>query len=174
MSSQNACVAVRDINLCTKECLCLSVCPTGATAAAAAAGTSIDPDKCIGCALCADICPSGAISMVMVGSPARQPKAPEPAFEPAEKKIAAKIAIEAAPIGAGEAPGELASAMGRSAQLVEDGLRSEGGFARASGDRARGLLDMVSEAVLCESPTGPIDECGVVPIAAAVADEAAS
>ena len=43
-------VAVRTIRLCTKDCLCLYVCPTGATDTE---NSIIDVDKCNGCGLCA-------------------------------------------------------------------------------------------------------------------------
>ena len=50
--------AVRNIRLCTKDCLCLYVCPTGATDTE---NSVIDVEKCIGCALCAAACPADAI-----------------------------------------------------------------------------------------------------------------
>ena len=53
--------AVRTIRLCTKDCLCLYVCPTGASDTE---NGQIDWEKCIGCELCANACPSHAISMV--------------------------------------------------------------------------------------------------------------
>ena len=53
--------AVRTIRLCTKDCLCLYVCPTGASDTE---NGQIDWEKCIGCGLCANACPSHAISMV--------------------------------------------------------------------------------------------------------------
>ncbi len=53
--------AVRNLRLCTKDCLCLYVCPTGATDTE---NSIIDPEKCIGCGACAEACPSSAISMV--------------------------------------------------------------------------------------------------------------
>lgn len=54
--------AVRNIKLCTKDCLCLFICPTGATNTE---NGQIDPEKCIsGCRLCVDACASHAISLV--------------------------------------------------------------------------------------------------------------
>ncbi|MEG0941778.1 MAG: ferritin family protein [Oscillospiraceae bacterium] len=63
--------AVRNIRLCTKDCLCLYVCPTGATDTE---NSIIDVKKCIGCGICADACPSSAISMVSDEFPRQQPK----------------------------------------------------------------------------------------------------
>ena len=45
--------AVRNLRLCTKDCLCLYVCPTGATDTE---NSIIDTEKCIGCGACAEAC----------------------------------------------------------------------------------------------------------------------
>ncbi len=61
MSSKSERHAYRDLKICTKDCLCLFVCPTGATDNETG---QIDFDKCIGCGACAAACPSRAISML--------------------------------------------------------------------------------------------------------------
>jgi len=63
--------AVRNLRLCTKDCLCLYVCPTGATDTE---NSIIDTDKCIGCGECANACPSKAISLVPLEMPLPQEK----------------------------------------------------------------------------------------------------
>ena len=64
-------IAVRNLRLCTKDCLCLYVCPVGATDTE---NSIIDVDKCIGCGVCAEACPSKAISMIPVEMPPQQKK----------------------------------------------------------------------------------------------------
>ncbi|MEG1008559.1 MAG: 4Fe-4S binding protein [Clostridia bacterium] len=63
--------AVRNIKLCTKDCLCLYVCPTGATNTE---NGQIDNTKCTGCGLCEKACKSHAISMVPYKYPEQQEK----------------------------------------------------------------------------------------------------
>ena len=62
-------VAVRNLRLCTKDCICLYVCPTGATDTE---DSIIDVKKCTGCGMCAGACPSSAISMVPLEYPVQQ------------------------------------------------------------------------------------------------------
>lgn len=63
--------AKRNIRLCSKDCLCLYVCPTGASDTE---DGQIDASKCIGCGACANACPSHAISMVPYDYPPQQAK----------------------------------------------------------------------------------------------------
>jgi len=53
--------AYRNVRLCGKDCMCLYVCPTGATDTE---NSIVDVSKCTGCMACVYSCPSGAISMV--------------------------------------------------------------------------------------------------------------
>ena len=65
--------AARNIALCTKDCLCLFVCPTGATDTE---NGQIDFNRCLdGCRLCVDACPSHALYLVFDSYPT--PKSPE-------------------------------------------------------------------------------------------------
>jgi Fe-S-cluster-containing hydrogenase component 2 len=64
--------AARTISLCTKDCVCLFVCPTGATDTE---NGQIDFTKCLdGCRLCVDACPSHAIYLVPATYPVPQEK----------------------------------------------------------------------------------------------------
>ena len=79
--------AYRNLKLCTKDCLCLFVCPTGATNNETG---QIDFSKCIGCGACLNACPSRAITMLPNVMPKIQPKTPEMVnelFKIADNKI---------------------------------------------------------------------------------------
>ena len=64
--------AVRNIRLCTKDCLCLYVCPTGASDTE---NGQIDYKKCVeGCRACVDACISHAISLLPETFPQQKEK----------------------------------------------------------------------------------------------------
>lgn len=65
--------ASRNLRICTKDCMCLYVCPTGATDNETG---QIDFSKCIGCGDCARACPNSAISMIPIDYPHPQEKRP--------------------------------------------------------------------------------------------------
>ena len=82
--------AVRNLRICSKDCLCLYVCPTGATDTETG---QIDFSKCIGCGACSKACPSGAISMVPYQYPVQQSK-DEKILESLNKLIKNKVEQE--------------------------------------------------------------------------------
>ena len=114
-------IAVRNLRLCTKDCLCLYVCPTGATDTE---NSIIEVTKCIGCGACADACPSKAISMVPKEYPPQQKKKEE-VTEALRILIADKAKAEQI---AATLPEVLAVAVELSSRLMAEDLARESGF----------------------------------------------
>lgn len=125
--------AVRNIRLCTKDCLCLYVCPTGATDTE---NSVIDVARCTGCGACAEACPSKAISMVPHTYPQQQPKTPR-TVDALRTLARSKANAEAL---AASLPGALAAALEKSNRLLLEDLLRESGYMLPQSANAKQFL----------------------------------
>lgn len=151
--------AVRNIRLCTKDCLCLYVCPTGATDTETG---QIDATKCLsGCRACVDACPSHAIALVPATYP--EPKAKNADVAATLRGLAvgkirqAQLAAGAAQ--AATAPGAclLADAVSRSCRLSAEDLLREAGYLLPQSAPVRELLgNLLQEAQPADFPADAV------------------
>ena len=144
-------VAVRNLRLCTKDCLCLYVCPVGATDTE---NSIIDVEKCIGCGVCAGACPSGAISMVPKEYPAQQPKTDSVKAvlnSVAQRKAdEEKAALQIAEATEKDGIYRLMKAVAKSERLVAEDIMREAGYMLPQSNNAHELL----EELIAKSPDG--------------------
>lgn len=130
--------AVRNLRLCTKDCLCLYVCPTGATDTE---NSIIDVKKCVGCGACAGACPSGAISMVPKVYPTQQRKKPE-VVEALRALVASKARAE---LTAAKLDDVLAVAIEKSSRLMAEDLTREAGYMIPESLNAKRFLEKIKD-----------------------------
>ncbi|QTE70112.1 4Fe-4S binding protein [Clostridiales bacterium FE2011] len=131
-------IAVRNVRKCEKDCLCLYVCPTGASDTE---NSVIDAEKCIGCGACADACPAGAISMVPKEYPPQQEKK-EAVIAALRGLVSSKSEQEQL---AALLPGKLAKALEKSNRIMaEDLLREAGYMLPQSGNVKQFLQELLS------------------------------
>ena len=128
--------AVRNLRLCTKDCLCLYVCPSGATDTE---NSIIDAKKCIGCGACADACPSGAISMMPRELPPQQPKE-DKVVEALRALVQSKAEAENI---AAQLPGPLLNAVAESSRLIAEDLCREAGFMLPQSANTKEFLELI-------------------------------
>ncbi len=152
--------AVRNLELCTKDCLCLYVCPTGATDTE---DSIIDRTKCIGCGACADACPSKAISMVPTEYPPQQKKTDTVRAVlnalAQSKADGEKAALQAAAATEKDGLYRLMTAVARSERLVAEDILREAGFMLPQSGNAHDILErLLSDPPSPEFPADAVRE----------------
>lgn len=135
--------AYRNLKLCSKDCLCLFVCPTGATNNETG---QIDFEKCIGCGACALACPAKAITMIPNKMPTPQPKN--------EKMIAQMFKIAQSKINQNEVlktklkeneDQRLIKALIHANKVMVEDIMRESGYMLPQSPNAKKLLEDIKE-----------------------------
>lgn len=131
-------VAVRNLRLCTKECLCLFVCPTGA---ADTENSIIDVEKCTGCGRCVEACASSAIYLVPVEYLPQQ-KHDDNVLSAMNTFVTSKLEAEHI---ASALPDRFARALERSNRIMAEDLLRESGYMLPQSRNAKKFLKELAE-----------------------------
>lgn len=141
--------ASRNVALCTKDCLCLYVCPTGATDTE---NGQVDRERCISnCRLCVDSCPSHALSLMYTSYPPQQSKTDEViqallaiAKNKTEQEIIARTIAETS-----ESPSAktLAKAIEMSSRICAEEVYRESGYMIPQDEKTRELLRFLMDTI---------------------------
>lgn len=153
-------VAVRNLRLCTKDCLCLYVCPTGATDTE---NSIIDVNKCIGCGVCQRACPSSAISMIPIEMPAQQKKNERVVAIlnsiSGSKMTQRKIALELAESISKKGLKRLLFSIAQSNRLIAEDISREAGYMLPQSYNTHKLLEkLLKENTDLNFPTEEVEE----------------
>lgn len=144
-------VASRNLRICTKDCMCLYVCPTGATDTETG---QVDFAKCVGCGDCARSCPNSAISMIPLDYPHQQPKDAKvvAAVRSISKSKAEQEAVAKRIAATTDDPNlrTLMTAVRRSDRLMGEDLIRETGYLLPQSGEVRRML----EAFVANPPEG--------------------
>lgn len=147
--------AARNITVCTKDCLCLFVCPTGATDTE---NGQIDFAKCLdGCRLCIDACPSHALYLVFDRYPVKPPKdavVVSALDNLLESKVKQEL-IGVAVAQAGSGGTKLANAIAHSNRILAEDCAREAGYLLPQSKETRELLTELLERR--EDPSFPVE-----------------
>ena len=139
--------AFRNVRLCSKDCMCLFVCPTGATDTE---NSIIDISKCIpGCMACVYACPSAAISMLPLEYPLQQQKTPEviAALRAlGRSKLRQEMVAEAIAASTESAvTRQFAEAIAKASRRMAEDILREAGFMLPQSPEVRELIEIMLE-----------------------------
>lgn len=136
--------AVRNTRLCMKDCLCLYVCPTGATNTETG---QIDIVKCIGCGMCAKACPHHALTIVPDTYPVQQPKRKdvvEPLYGVLRNKVEAELVATSLCDSEDPVARTMAVALRESFRRQSEDMVREAGYMLPQSKNVRDMLEHIA------------------------------